>query len=336
MKKHVFLSILVPVYNVEPYLPRCLDSLLCQNLPDDVEIICVDDGSTDRSGAICDEYAEKDAHVKVIHQKNKGVAGARNTLLKSAQGKYLAFVDSDDYVSEDWYGKIRSTLERENCEVLLFDYCITEPKGSKNHLYEKQSGYLDRDKFLLDFLADLVIQGSLWQMIYKRSLFSDITFPEELVVFEDYMTIPKILLKSKTVFYLHEVLYCYCLRNSSLTLARKDDYDRRIMCFRLAVERYDYFRSLGYDVSQMGCCLMALRLCLKNNIPEISKNEQIYATLARKMIRQNLVTILKEPKCPNNLKLAFSLASIGLYDLAIKIRTKMKGTKAEPDLEGTA
>ena len=95
--KKIMLSVIIPVYNVEKYLRKCVDSILLQDFAN-MEVILVDDGSPDNSGAICDEYAEKDARVKVIHKENGGVSSARNTGLDVAQGKYIAFVDSDDYL----------------------------------------------------------------------------------------------------------------------------------------------------------------------------------------------------------------------------------------------
>ena len=91
------ISIIVPVYNVEPYLPRCIDSILAQTY-NDLEIILVDDGSPDRSSAICDEYARMDVRVRVIHQENAGLSGARNAAIRVASGEYIGFVDSDDYI----------------------------------------------------------------------------------------------------------------------------------------------------------------------------------------------------------------------------------------------
>lgn len=93
------LSIIIPVYNVEPYINKCLDSLIHCIDSNQAEIICIDDGSTDQSGKICDVYQEKYTNIKVIHQKNQGVAAARNTGLSHAKGEYIAWVDSDDYVS---------------------------------------------------------------------------------------------------------------------------------------------------------------------------------------------------------------------------------------------
>ena len=105
------LSIIVPIYNVAPYLISCIDSILCQTFKD-YELILVDDGSTDGSEKICDLYSQKDNRIRVIHQRNKGLSGARNTGIEMAIGKYIAFVDSDDYIHPLMYQTLISAIEK--------------------------------------------------------------------------------------------------------------------------------------------------------------------------------------------------------------------------------
>ena len=111
------ISIIVPVYNVEQYLSRCVDSLVNQTYHN-IEIILVDDGSPDRSGEICDEYAKKDKRVKVIHQSNGGLSDARNTALDIAKGDYLMFVDSDDWIEPTMYEEMLSFMEKEQLDLV--------------------------------------------------------------------------------------------------------------------------------------------------------------------------------------------------------------------------
>ena len=115
------LSFIVPVYNVSPYLRKCVDSLLMQDCEDN-EIILVDDGSTDDSGTICDELAAAYENIRVIHQQNGGLSAARNAGLKAAEGEYICFVDSDDYWEENVLGGLMEQVEREKLDVLRFDY----------------------------------------------------------------------------------------------------------------------------------------------------------------------------------------------------------------------
>ena len=323
----MFLSILIPVYNVEAYLQRCLDSLLCQNLPDDVEIICVDDGSTDRSGAICDEYEKKYLCIRVIHQENKGLAGARNTSVKASRGKYLAFVDSDDYVSENWYPKIRTTLESENCDVLLFDLCLIE-NGivRKERIYKPCSGQQAKNDIIYDLTTDVVLHSYLVQMVYKRNLFDGITFPEDRVSLEDYAVLYKVLVRADTFYYLRESLYFYCLRGDSIT--SKLSCEARMKTYQLEAERREFLQLHGYRVSRLGHWFMALTLCRDLDKIESREKAQMCSALGKKIIRKDLPAIIKAPDCPLNLKLKFILVSVGLYDFVRSMRNKVYSLKS--------
>jgi glycosyltransferase involved in cell wall biosynthesis len=112
------ISIIVPVYDVEKYLKKCVDSILNQTFKD-FELILVDDGSPDNSGAICDQYAEKDSRVRVIHKENGGLSDARNAGIEVARGKYLGFVDSDDFVNEDMYKQLYTSIIENNADLSI-------------------------------------------------------------------------------------------------------------------------------------------------------------------------------------------------------------------------
>ena len=118
------LSVIIPVYQAEQVLEKCIDSVLAQSFQD-LEIILVDDGSTDRSGVICDNYAKQDSRIKVIHKKNAGVSAARNSGLSLASGEYIAFVDSDDYLEPNMYQSMMDKMLKYNCDVVMCD-CIKD------------------------------------------------------------------------------------------------------------------------------------------------------------------------------------------------------------------
>ena len=126
MKK---ISVIIPVYNVEKYLYRCVDSVLGQTYYN-IEVILIDDGSTDSSPEICDEYQKRDKRVKVIHKKNSGAASSRNIGLSSAKGDYIAFIDSDDYIELDMYENMMKINEEYNCDIVLCD-CYKENKTKR-------------------------------------------------------------------------------------------------------------------------------------------------------------------------------------------------------------
>lgn len=132
-KPKPLISVIVPVYNVENYIARCIDSILAQTYPD-LEVLLVDDGSTDLSGALCDQFAQKDARVRVIHKENGGLSDARNTGMRQAVGKYFAFVDSDDYIAKDYIDYLYGMIEKYHAQIAVCGYqkVYSSDKNTKN------------------------------------------------------------------------------------------------------------------------------------------------------------------------------------------------------------
>ena len=218
MKTLPLLSIIVPVYNVEEYLPRCIDSILSQTFTN-FELILVDDGSRDRSGVICDEYAQKDSRVKVVHKKNGGQSSARNVGLYCAKGTYIAFVDSDDYISEDCYeANMKILLKDKTIDILEFPIYIEENQSIKlfpipgyrsdRHLYEK------KDIFLFWSNGGTGVRGFNVQNIYKTSLWDTVRYKEG-AVFEDCLIQSEILDIVSHVFLSGFGKYFYVQREGS-------------------------------------------------------------------------------------------------------------------------
>ena len=131
MKNNPVVSVIIPVYNVEKYLEECIDSVLAQTYQN-IEIILVDDGSTDSSGLICDRYAEKNTNISVIHQKNSGLSAARNSGLNKANGDYIYFLDSDDYISADAIEKLFSIAENDKSDIVFFDAYLSQIKPEES------------------------------------------------------------------------------------------------------------------------------------------------------------------------------------------------------------
>ncbi|ORU01002.1 Glycosyl transferase, group 2 family protein [Anaerovibrio sp. JC8] len=204
------LSIIVPVYNVEQYLERCLTSLLAQEYKD-IEIILVDDGSEDSSGKLCDDYAEKYDNVKVIHQLNGGLGAARNTGVKAAEGDYIAFVDSDDWVKPDMFSQMmKEALSHPDADMVKCGYCETDGKG-----YEKEvlfSGNSRQHLLEKDNLCKYYGQGALWVIawntIYRSDLAKRVEFPSGLYHEDNYASF-FYLYYSRSCIIVNEPLYCY-------------------------------------------------------------------------------------------------------------------------------
>lgn len=219
------LSVIVPVYNVEEYLSRCIDSILSQTFTD-FELILVDDGSQDRSGEICDEYAQKDSRVKVVHKTNGGQSSARNRGLDLAQGTYIAFVDSDDYISRNCYeDNMKILLNDKTIDILEFPIYYEKGQsiqlfaipGYRNdrHLYEK------KDIFLFWSNGGTGVRGFNVQNIYKMSLWESVRYKEG-AIFEDCLIQSVILDKVSHVFLSGFGKYFYVQRDGS-TLCSKWD-----------------------------------------------------------------------------------------------------------------
>lgn len=168
-------SIIIPVYNVAPYLRECLDSVLAQTYTD-WEAICVDDGSTDESGAILDEYSARDARFRVIHNQNAGVSAARNKALESTTGEWLLFLDADDKIADNMLQPIISAinLNLQKPEMVIFAYKTFDGEGKCSEI--SSSGVIDVIDDLDKFIPFSVVDGALWCRCYKRSLVGNIKF----------------------------------------------------------------------------------------------------------------------------------------------------------------
>ena len=191
------LSVIVPVYNVEKYLAECVDSLLNQTLMD-MEIILVDDGSKDSSGAICDHYAaENPGKVKCLHIDNGGQGRARNFALPMAQGEYLGFVDSDDWVLPDMYEKLCSRADETGADIVACDFLECFDDGTER---EVPGAFQDHP---------LSFAGSCCNKVFRASLVKGLRFPEERLWYEDFYFSAVMLIRAKDTEYLRKPLYIY-------------------------------------------------------------------------------------------------------------------------------
>ena len=214
-------SIIVPVYQVEKYLRQCIDSILAQTFTD-FELILVDDGSRDQSGAICDEYSERDSRICVIHTENKGAAAARNAGLTRASGEYIAFVDSDDYISETMLERMCEVIRNSKCDLVICNFL---------HIFSDE-----KDDFSLP-LQDMEISGRevlahqktqknygvwtvVWNKLYKRKIFENLRFPEGKY-FEDEFFSDQLYLRCGSVHVVPDVLYFYRVWESSTMNTQK-------------------------------------------------------------------------------------------------------------------
>ena len=181
---HDLISIIMPVYKVEAYLAQSIESVLNQDHRN-LELILIDDGSPDGCGEICDAYAQKDHRVHVIHQKNGGAAAAKNAGLRIAQGTYLAFVDSDDYLEENVLGYMLRTLQEKNADAVQFSFQDVYRTRTEPQVLQKCE--LNEKEYLVRFTKDWTC-ALLWNKLYKRSLFDGVFFEEGHKIDDEYFT----------------------------------------------------------------------------------------------------------------------------------------------------
>lgn len=207
------ISIIVPVYNVQDYVLKCLASLKRQEYSN-IEIVVVDDGSTDDSGSICDDFAKKEKNVQVFHKKNGGLSSARNYGLKKSKGEIVAFVDSDDYVKKEYISDMYEKMRQEQADIVVCGYNLEKPEIDKTLSGDEATVRLLTRQLNIDILA--------WNKLYKKDLFlkNNIWFPEG-ENHEDLLTTYKVYSKAKSVSYINKSLYQYVDRSDSITKKEK-------------------------------------------------------------------------------------------------------------------
>lgn len=226
------ITVIVPVYNTKKFLTRCVNSILKQSY-ENLEVIIIDDGSTDGSAQVCDELSKSDKRVRVIHQKNKGIATTRNIGIENATGYYISFVDSDDYLEKDLYKNLIENNESES-NILIFDYEICDVNGklvhnpllaNENNL-EKRRQFYSNEK-LLHLIWNEKLFCYLWSMLIPKKLFENVRFPDGRL-YEDEAVFYKIFMVSDGAEYIPYKGYHYVQHNSSITktLRNKDMWDR--------------------------------------------------------------------------------------------------------------
>jgi glycosyltransferase involved in cell wall biosynthesis len=240
------ITIIVPVYNVEKYLKRCLDSILKQTYSE-FELIIVNDGSEDNSGKICDEYRIIDSRVKVIHKANGGLSDARNVGINSAKGKYITFIDSDDWVADKYLEVLYNLTLTYNAEISICDHL----KTSVEKLFIVSSGVETILKTSnLQALEELygpkaVVFTVAWGKLYDIRLFKEVRFPVGKI-HEDEFIQHKLIYASNTIVYTNSKLIYYYQRNDSIT-GNKENIKNKLDAIEAFEERGEFLKKLKIE-----------------------------------------------------------------------------------------
>ncbi len=214
MKSGELISVIIPVYNVESYIDRCVESVISQSY-DSLQIILVDDGSTDNSGDICDEWREKDSRIEVIHKSNGGLSDARNYGLDNSRGEYITLIDSDDYVDTEYVKYLYELIKQDRCDISISSYYVSRTTGNEDNGKGQSDAILNSAEAISKMLCDNGFTVSACAKLYKKTLFDEIRYPVGKLC-EDNGTTYKLLLNAKKISYGHESHYYYCVRTDSI------------------------------------------------------------------------------------------------------------------------
>lgn len=207
-------SVIVPIYKVEQYLNKCVDSILSQTYRN-LEVFLVDDGSPDNCGAICDDYASRDNRIRVIHKPNGGLSDARNVALDVATGEFVVCVDSDDYIAPNHIEGLYNLIDQYGTDVAIHNFCSFDEGGIPSPKSEDGVSVYSGEESVETMFYQEHFDNSAWGKMYRTSLFKGIRYPVGLV-YEDLPTTYKLMLKAKKVAFKNDETYFYLLRSGSL------------------------------------------------------------------------------------------------------------------------
>ena len=316
------ISIVVPVFNVEPYLSACIESIFMQTYRN-LEVIFVDDGSTDRSADILEDCAEKDPRVHIIHQNHQGPSGARNHGLDQCNGEYITFVDADDLLDNEYVEYLYCLAKRHGTKMSICKHRVVFGHRVKDYGSDGQETVLRAEDCIERMLYDDGIDTSAWAKLYHRSILEDIRFPEGKL-FEDISTTYRLMLKSETIAIGNMSKYSYLMQidsivNSPFSMKKLDLLE---MTDRMADDLVKKIPSLENAVlrRQVYARFSTLNQMIRVKDVKRERNQLI------SFIHKNAPRILRDEKAPRRDKIAIILLLIGypVYCIAWMIYSSHK------------
>lgn len=311
-------SVIVPIYKVEPFIHKCVDSIVSQTYRN-LDIILVDDGSPDNCGIIADQYANSDSRITVIHKENGGLSDARNAGLKIAKGDFIVFVDSDDYINENYVDKMLSLCIENAADIAVCSHSFYDEIGNLwgNEVGKKKIQILDGVEASKIILYQKGYDVSAWGKIYKKSVFANLFFPKGLN-FEDIPTTYQAFMKSNKVIFTNEKFYYYQIRANSIE-TEKFNYKKLdgIKTGEILINEVEkkYPQILSAARSRYFAINMHILAQIDSNIPE---KEQIQNNI--KKVQKYL---LFDPNASIRVRIA-SLLTILSFKLTLKLLNGMK------------
>lgn len=303
----------IPVYKVEKYINRCVDSVLAQTYPD-TALVLVDDGSPDRSGAICDEYAQKYSNIKVIHKENGGLSDARNAGIMyvrevADENDYITFLDSDDFVHQEYAGKMINLLEKNNCRVVQCGY----EKGLGDSFSDCTVAENIQCMRSEDALLGYRLKSAAWAKVYKASVFGDILYPVGMLNEDEFVTYRAVYEAGNIVFTDEKLLYYY--RNSSGIMAevakKLKGNPHRFDFMEAYKQRIEFFENKNMPQQVMKtkekiCKDIILRYCEQMTLDKKYRDTDCLNGTYIKIYRKNFREMIKRENIPLKWKVIFA------------------------------
>lgn len=293
-------SVIIPVYNVESYLKRCLKSVVSQSY-ENMEIILVDDGSTDSSPQICDDWAKKDKKIRVIHKENGGLSDARNVGMEMAQGAYLAFVDSDDVIDPDFIELLLKTAYEQKADIVEcgVQRFSDENCSARSEKLEKSRKIFSPEEAMKELINDGDIRQHVWNKLYRRETVGDIRFPVGKLNEDEFWTY-KIIGKAERICRISEILYGYYQHPESIMGTKYGI--RRLDALEAKEERMEYIERYYPGLARIAkynfyiSCRYAGQMCLK--YLESSREKKLALCKVKTIYKRNKMEIndIKEKK----------------------------------------
>ncbi len=284
-KMNDLISIIVPIYNVEKYLKRCIDSIINQTYTN-LEIILVNDGSTDNSKAICDKYKNLDERVKLIDKENGGLSDARNVGINYATGKYIGFIDADDYIDSRMYQILYNNIKNTNSDLSICSYIKIKENEIRNIDFFNDIKIFNKEDALYELLNDNLIDNYAWNKLYNKELFNQVKYPYGKK-FEDIGTTYKIIDKTKSVVVTNYCGYYYVNRENSIT---NNLSHNMIQDYIQMVTEMLFFYKDNINKAEIRYTIHFHNLCIK------SHNRDLYQSDILLKYYKNCKKILKENK----------------------------------------
>lgn len=321
------ISVVVPIYNVEKYIENCIKSIINQTY-DNLEIILVDDGSKDNCGKICDEYATKDNRIKVMHKENGGLSDARNCGLEISNGKYVIFIDSDDWIEKNMIELLYSNIIKANADISICEFVEEDEQGKvvSQKIYDNETVVFDSEGAIKDLIIQKTLTNHAWNKLYSKKIFNNVRYPKGQLM-EDISTTYKLFENSKKIIYQNTALYHYLQRSKSIlgniTRRRIDDQDKAIN------ERNEYLQNKypqlikEIEIDNLKNVKTLYYLAIIGNYKDMynSNKYKEYYKVAKEYYKKNQENIDDKDKL--SLKLFYTNKE--LYKIYVKLKTKLKG-----------